>query len=159
MILYEDLHRSLKAFLAIFACVFFAAGQLWRCCVYLCTFIIHVIQIVFSFKNHFPSHKYDDKVFIVTGMESDIGKAIAEALIERVTGSKVMSIVLVSKDASSITANLKTTISASDAEVDYYYCDVAEENSAKALMEYVMMKYGRLDSLFLVAGMILSFLL
>ncbi|KAB5525204.1 hypothetical protein DKX38_022953 [Salix brachista] len=89
--------------------------------------------------------KVQDKVAIVTGGASGIGKATVLAFVENGARGVVIADIQDEKGqklAESIGANRST----------YIHCDVTDENQVKSLVESTVQLYGQLDVIFCNAG-------
>lgn len=90
--------------------------------------------------------RFTDKVVVVTGASSGIGKAVAELFLRE--GAYV---VIVNRNADRGKAAYEELKTISD-RCDLYVCDVSKENEVSALFSFVDRKYGRLDVLHNNAG-------
>lgn len=88
-----------------------------------------------------------DKVVIVTGGSSGIGKAASVAL------SKEGARVVIASRNESEGASVVELIEGSGGEAGFVKTDVANSSEVRAMVEYTVGKYGRLDCAFNNAGM------
>ncbi|MDB5345885.1 MAG: 3-oxoacyl-ACP reductase [Schlesneria sp.] len=87
-----------------------------------------------------------DKVVLVSGGSRGIGRALAEGFVKR--GARV---VITGRDAASLEATA-TEISSGQYPVDFVECDVSKPETIPPMIEAVVAKAGRIDSLLNVAG-------
>jgi len=90
--------------------------------------------------------RFQDKVVVVTGASSGIGKAVAELFLRE--GAQV---IMVSRNAAKAEAALAELRSVSPA-CESYLCDVSCENEVIGLFRHVEERYGKLDVLHNNAG-------
>ncbi|TNE59916.1 MAG: glucose 1-dehydrogenase [Alphaproteobacteria bacterium] len=88
--------------------------------------------------------RLQDKVAVITGGTSGIGKATAELFIEE--GARVV----VGDISDDIGARMAADFGDNFA---FIHCDVSKENEIKAMVDLAVSKFGRLDCLFNNAGM------
>jgi NAD(P)-dependent dehydrogenase (short-subunit alcohol dehydrogenase family) len=72
----------------------------------------------------------EQKTIVVTGGSGLIGQAILESLIKK--GAQVINL------------DIKPT---KDTSIDYFECDICNDESVKIAIEYVVQKYGKIDGL------------
>lgn len=97
--------------------------------------------------------KLQDKVAIITGATSGIGKASARILAEN--GAKV---VVSGRDRERGNSTVKEILACCEADsenVVFFPCDVTKETEAKALIEETVTRFGRIDILFNNSGVML----
>ncbi|KAF0093219.1 MAG: short-chain dehydrogenase [Puniceicoccaceae bacterium 5H] len=89
---------------------------------------------------------YTDKVALVTGAASGMGRATAKAFAE--AGASV----LVADYKQDAIAALAEELSAAGYPVRWIGCDVADEAQVKAMVDYAVAEFGRIDAAFNNAG-------
>jgi NAD(P)-dependent dehydrogenase (short-subunit alcohol dehydrogenase family) len=93
-----------------------------------------------------PMSEFQDKVVLVTGGNSGIGRATAEAFARK--GAKVVLTGRREDLGREVAANIKKT----GGEATYFRADVTREEDARRTVETVVTTYGRLDIAFNNAG-------
>lgn len=88
--------------------------------------------------------KLKDKVCVITGAAGGIGKASAELFLSH--GAKVMLVDLKEEDLQNVTRNMDKERTAS------FAADVSKLEDTKGLTEAVISRFGRIDVVFLNAG-------
>lgn len=96
------------------------------------------------------SNTLKDKVVIITGASSGIGEATAKLLAE-----KGASLVLAARREDRL-AMLKEKLTEKGASVDYKVTDVTSAEENTALVAFAKEKYGKVDAIFLNAGIMPS---
>lgn len=96
------------------------------------------------------SNTLKDKVVIITGASSGIGEATAKLLAE-----KGASLVLAARREDRL-AMLKEKLTGQSASVDYKVTDVTSAEENAALVAFAKEKYGKVDAIFLNAGIMPS---
>ncbi|MBL3715420.1 MULTISPECIES: SDR family oxidoreductase [Lactococcus] len=96
------------------------------------------------------SNSLKDKVVIITGASSGIGEATAKLLAE-----KGASLVLAARREDRL-AMLKEKLTGQSASVDYKVTDVTSAEENAALVAFAKEKYGKVDAIFLNAGIMPS---
>ncbi|MEY8458740.1 SDR family oxidoreductase [Lactococcus ileimucosae] len=96
------------------------------------------------------SNSLKDKVVIITGASSGIGEATAKLLAE-----KGASLVLAARREERL-AMLKEKLTGQSASVDYKVTDVTSAEENAALVAFAKEKYGKVDAIFLNAGIMPS---
>ncbi|BCX80181.1 SDR family oxidoreductase [Campylobacter sp. 19-13652] len=90
--------------------------------------------------------KLKDKVVVITGASSGIGEATAHAL-----ASQGAKLVLAARRDERL-KEIASAIKANGGEACYLATDVANEQANKALASFALSQYGRVDAVFLNAG-------
>src|ERR1700712_5155752 len=101
-----------------------------------------------------PLEGFTDRVVIVTGAASGIGKATATRLAEE--GAKVLASDI-TKDALDVSveeANAAAAASGAGGEVVAHVADISDEAQAAGTVEAAISQWGRLDALCNIAGML-----
>ncbi|MFW9864070.1 MAG: SDR family NAD(P)-dependent oxidoreductase [Candidatus Thorarchaeota archaeon] len=88
--------------------------------------------------------KLDDRVAVITGGASGIGKAIAELFVKE--GSRVVVSDIQDEQGQKLAKSLGE-------KATYIHADVSVENDVKGMIDYAMSTYGRLDCIVNNAGM------
>ncbi|KAE8706290.1 Short-chain dehydrogenase reductase 5 [Hibiscus syriacus] len=91
-------------------------------------------------------HKLEDKVAIITGGASGIGKATASLFADH--GAHVVIADIQDELGQQVAASIGFK------NCSYIHCDVADEEQVKAMVEWTVQNHGRLDIMFSNAGMI-----
>lgn len=101
-----------------------------------------------------PLERFTDRVVIVTGAGSGIGKATAARLAAE--GARVLAtdIVTDALDASVAAAKAAAEPSGSGGQVVAYVADISDEEQAGGTIEEAIGRWGRLDALCNIAGML-----
>jgi NAD(P)-dependent dehydrogenase (short-subunit alcohol dehydrogenase family) len=92
--------------------------------------------------------RFDNKVVLITGAGSGIGKASAERI-----ASEGGTVVCVDLQAEAVQA-VADAIVASGGEACAFTCDVSDQASVKATVAAAVEKYGKLDALCNIAGIL-----
>lgn len=92
--------------------------------------------------------KTADSVAVITGAASGIGEAVAVAL--AALGAKV---ILADRDETKLQA-VKAKILAEGHQADFMICDVTNETSVRALMQFAVTRYGSINIVLACAGII-----
>jgi 3-oxoacyl-[acyl-carrier protein] reductase len=92
--------------------------------------------------------KTADSVAVITGAASGIGEAVAVAL--AAMGAKV---ILADRDEVKLQA-VKENILAAGHQADFVPCDVTNETSVRALMQFAVTRYGSINIVLACAGII-----
>lgn len=92
---------------------------------------------------------YADKVVVITGGSSGIGKGCASEFVE--AGAKVVVCSNNQDEGTAVAANLKS-IAQGPADVWFIYCDVRKSDEIRNLIETTVSRYGRIDCLINNAG-------
>jgi NAD(P)-dependent dehydrogenase (short-subunit alcohol dehydrogenase family) len=92
---------------------------------------------------------YADKVVIITGGSSGIGKGCAEQFVK--AGAKVIICCNDEDEGSSVAAALRAAAER-PGDADFIYCDVTRTEDLRNLIDTSMARYGRLDCLINNAG-------
>ena len=88
-----------------------------------------------------------EKIIIVTGASRGIGREIAKQLAK--DGNKVVANYNNSKEKAE---ELKSELEKENIKIDIFKADVSKREESKALVEYAINKYGRIDILIKNAG-------
>ena len=101
-----------------------------------------------------PLERFTDRVVIVTGAASGIGKATAARLATE--GAKVLAsdITKDALDASVESANALAAASGAGGEVVGHVADISDEGQAAGTIEAAISRWGRIDALCNIAGML-----
>lgn len=83
--------------------------------------------------------QFDDKVAIVTGGNSGIGQATAEAFAGE--GAKVV----IAARREELGRRIEASITESGGEATFVACDVADDDQVRSLVDKTLTKYGQLD--------------
>jgi NAD(P)-dependent dehydrogenase (short-subunit alcohol dehydrogenase family) len=94
--------------------------------------------------------RYTDKIVIVTGAASGIGRASALRL-----ASEGASVACLDMDEAGLAETVRA-LAASEREGIAIPCDISQESSVKAAVEQVIARFGRLDVLCNIAGILRS---
>ena len=97
-----------------------------------------------------PLFSVRDQVTLVSGGSRGIGRAIAQAFVER--GARVT---IASRDSESLAkavAEMQSAAQASGGSIDSVACDVAKKQDIEQLTAAVLERHGRIDTLVNVAG-------
>eukprot|EP01137_Pigoraptor_chileana_P032881 Opistho-2@22985 len=92
--------------------------------------------------------KTANSVAVITGAASGIGEAVAVAL--AAMGAKV---ILADRDETKLQA-VKTKILAEGHQADFMICDVTDETSVRALMQFAVTTFGSINIVLACAGII-----
>ncbi len=94
---------------------------------------------------------YPDKVAIITGGSSGIGKACAEKFVK--AGAKVVICCNEEHEGAEVAAALREVArSQGGGDADFVYCDVTRTEEIRNLIEATISRYGRIDCLINNAG-------
>lgn len=94
--------------------------------------------------------RIDEKVVLIIGATSGIGKATATLLAKE--GAKV----IFTGRREKVGKKVEEEISSKGGQVEFFRCDATSEEESKALVEYVVKKYGRIDVLHNNAGILID---
>src|SRR5438128_9099959 len=93
--------------------------------------------------------RYADKVVIVTGGSSGIGKGCAHEFVK--AGAKVVVCCNDEDEGAAVATSLRT-IARAPAEASFIYCDVRKNEDIQNLIETTISSYGKIDCLINNAG-------
>lgn len=93
--------------------------------------------------------KLEGKITIITGGASGIGEATARLLANH--GSKVVIADIQDDKGRSMAVSIGSNI------CSYFHCDVTQEDQVKAMVEWTVETYGKLDIMFSNAGILLNY--
>ena len=97
------------------------------------------------------SLRYADKVVIITGGSSGIGKGCAHVFLR--AGAKVVICCNDEKEGTAVAEDLRQTARApAAADISFVYCDVRSAPDLRRLVEATLARHGRLDCLINNAG-------
>ena len=88
-----------------------------------------------------------DRIAVITGGTSGIGEAAVELFVKR--GAKVL---FTGRNADA-GKKIMTRLSAGEADIDFFQCDITGLQDIDRLRTYCENKYGKIDILFNNAGM------
>src|SRR5215471_11364449 len=93
---------------------------------------------------------YPDKVVIITGGSSGIGKACAEQFIK--AGARVVICCNRDEEGRTVAAALGSSLPGQGGSADFIYCDVTRAEDLRNLIDTTVARHGRLDCLINNAG-------
>jgi len=94
--------------------------------------------------------RYADKVVIVTGGSSGIGKGCAYEFVR--AGARVVLCCNDEREGSAVARDLQDLARASGGDALFVYCDVRREEDVRGLVEAAVERYGQIDCLINNAG-------
>src|SRR5215831_5464504 len=94
--------------------------------------------------------RYPDKVVIITGGSSGIGRACAEQFVK--AGAKVVICCNRNEEGTAAAAALRDATVGHQGVVDFIYCDVTRSEELRNLIDTTVARHGRLDCLINNAG-------
>ncbi|MES2630388.1 MAG: SDR family oxidoreductase [Patescibacteria group bacterium] len=94
------------------------------------------------------THTFNQSVAIITGGASGIGKSLVQQL--AALGAKVIIVDRNDEAGNALASSLK------ELSAEYYHADMAINNEAQELFEYVLKTYGRIDYVFNCAGIFMA---
>lgn len=93
--------------------------------------------------------RYEDKVVIVTGSSSGIGKGCAYEFVK--AGARVVVCSNEAAEGAAVAEDLRTVAQA-PGDTFFFYCDVRKSDDTQNLIEATISRYGRIDCLINNAG-------